>query len=81
MSVRDVRINITLPPQFLAEVDKRAWAMMVSRSAYIRLALLEKMGLQNMNDLQSPDETVKKDPDQEWNDFMDRLYGPDRRVT
>lgn len=55
--------------------------MMVSRSAYIRLALLEKMGLQNMNDLQSPDETVKKDPDQEWNDFMDRLYGPDRRVT
>lgn len=64
MSVPNVRIHITLPANFLHEVDKEARENLVSRSVYIRIALMHEMGAQNMTDLRKNSKT--SDPDQEW---------------
>ncbi len=70
MDVSMTRINVSLPQNFLDAVDMAALGQGMSRSSFIRVALLEKMGLQNMVDLKplpkpgdkqsDPDEELKK---------------------
>ncbi len=42
------RIHVSMPEGFLADLYESAKEMYVSRSDYIRIALMEKMGRQNL---------------------------------
>jgi len=48
--VPSLRIHISLPDYFIAVVDEAARGSGLSRSAFIRVALLKKMGLKSVLD-------------------------------
>lgn len=47
-SVAMVKVHVSLPVEFLQDLDERAAALWMSRSSYIRLALMEKMQRQSL---------------------------------
>ncbi|PIZ62052.1 hypothetical protein COY17_03085 [Candidatus Saccharibacteria bacterium CG_4_10_14_0_2_um_filter_52_9] len=68
-------MNISMPAQFLQAVDQAAKANYMSRSNFIRVALLEKMGLQNMIDLKPlPPPGYERPP---YYDSATKTYNPE----
>ncbi len=56
-------MHITMPTGFLEDLDQHAKACYMSRSDYIRIALMEKMNRQNMVDYPQAGPTNNKDDD------------------
>ena len=67
------RIHISLEPAFLEIVEQAAEASYMTRSQYIRLALLEKLGHYNLDGSKVRDKD--EDPDEQWQKLIDGLYG------
>ena len=68
------RLHIIMPPGLLADLDQRASASYLSRSDYIRIALMEKMKRQNMVDYP---ETLDLDRRAKLSDDPEGIYWPE----
>lgn len=72
MLVHSKRINITLSSELLAEIDKRAKELFISRSAYISTALSQKI---------QADDLAKSLPDvtKVLNSFADKIESDNKK--
>ncbi len=59
----NTKVHLVIPRAFLVDVDKAAKACWMSRSDYIRVALMEKMDKKSLTDFEWP---VWQPPSQEF---------------
>lgn len=59
----NTKIHLVIPKTFLTEVDLAARACYMSRSDYVRIALMEKMGKQSLVEFEWPVWQPPKDDD------------------
>ncbi len=67
------RVHINIPAAFLTIVDEAARANFMTRTQFVHLALLEKIGGYNLNGSKTMD--AEDDPDLRWQKFIDGLDG------
>jgi hypothetical protein len=65
-------VHIVIPKTFLADVDKEARACYMSRSDFVRVALMEKMGKKSLVEFEWPVwEPPKDEPDDDLTDLTE----------
>jgi metal-responsive CopG/Arc/MetJ family transcriptional regulator len=67
------RFHISLEPAFLEIVDQAANASYMTRSQYIRIALLEKLGHYNLDGSRVREKNA--DHDENWQELIDGFIG------
>jgi hypothetical protein len=58
-----------MPQAFLKAIDEAAKDSLISRSAFVRLALLQKMGWQNLHHGPEAPQPAKRQADSELDEF------------
>ena len=75
MSVPTIRIHVSIPANFVKLMDQAAASRFMSRSDFIRFALMDKLNIQSLTDLRPKPGLGQQDSeptaDQSYRDWMD----------